>query len=89
MTWKSEIKKEIIKHGLDLGIFTIQDFYRCSLHYLVNLYKNNNTCKASIRANFQKLRDEGYLEFIEKGTYKVISTENDEFINFIENYHKK
>lgn len=89
MTWKSEIKKEIVKHGLDLGIFTIQDFYRCSLHHLINLYKNNNTCKASIRANLQKLRDEGYLIFIENGVYKVSSTENNEYLEFVERYHKK
>jgi hypothetical protein len=88
MTWKSEIKKEIVKHGLDLGTFTLQEFYRYSLTYFENIYKDNNTCEASIRANLQKLRDEGYLIFIENGIYKVSSLENDEFINFVETYHR-
>jgi predicted transcriptional regulator of viral defense system len=87
MTWKSEIKKEIVKHGLDLGTFTLQEFYRYSLAYLKSIHKDNTTCEASIRANLQKLRDEGYLIFIEKGVYKVSSLENDEFIHFVEIYH--
>lgn len=87
MTWKSEIKKEIAKHGLDLGTFTLQEFYRYSLTHFENIYKDNTTCEASIRANLQKLRDDGYLIFIEKGIYKVSSIENDEFINFVSNYH--
>lgn len=89
MTWKSEIKKEIVKHGLDLGIFTLQEFYRYSLTHLESIYKDNTTCEASIRANLQKLRDEGYLIFIEKGVYKVSSIENNEFLEFVERYHKK
>ena len=87
MTWKSEIKKEIVKHGLDLGIFTLQEFYRYSLTHLESIHKDNTTCEASIRANLQKLRDDGYLIFIEKGVYKVSSIENDEFIHFVEIYH--
>ena len=89
MTWKSEIKKEIVKHGLDLGIFTLQEFYRYSLTHLESIHKDNTTCEASIRANLQKLRDDGYLIFIEKGVYKVSSIENKEFIEFVERYHKK
>ena len=88
MTWKSEIKKEIVKHDLDLGTFTLQEFYRYSLTHLESIYKDNTTCEASIRANFQKLRDEGYLIFIEKGVYKVSSLENTEFIHFVKTYHK-
>lgn len=87
MTWKSEIKKEIVKHDLDLGIFTLQEFYRYSLTHFESIYKDNTTCKSSIRANFQKLRDEGYLIFIKKGVYKVSSIENEEFIHFVETYH--
>tara|TARA_B100002019_G_C21271697_1_gene602733 strand:+ start:1024 stop:1293 length:270 start_codon:yes stop_codon:yes gene_type:complete len=89
MTWKSEIKKEIVKHGLDLGTFSLQEFYRYSLTHLESIHKDNTTCEASIRANLQKLRDDGYLIFIEKGVYKVSSIENKEFIEFVERYHKK
>ena len=87
MTWKSEIKKEIVKHDLDLGTFTLQEFYRYSLTHLESIYNVVYGCEASIRANFQKLRDEGYLIFIEKGIYKVCSIENEEFIHFVETYH--
>ena len=83
----SEIKREIIKNDLDLGTFTMKDFYRCSLDHLENIYKNNTTCEASIRANFQKLRDDNYLTFIGRGEYKVVNKENDEFINFVKVYH--
>ena len=88
MTWKSEIKKEIVKHGLDLGTFTLQEFYRYSLAHFENIYKDNTTCESSIRANFQKLRDEGYLIFIEKGVYKVYTVENEEFIHFVAVYRE-
>tara|TARA_B100000161_G_scaffold205206_1_gene150350 strand:+ start:121 stop:399 length:279 start_codon:yes stop_codon:yes gene_type:complete len=87
MTWKEDLKREIENNHLDLGIFTLQEFYRYSLTHFENIYKDNTTCKASIRANLQKLRDEGYLIFIEKGVYKVSSIENEEFIHFVETYH--
>jgi len=89
MTWKSEIKKEIVKHGLDLGTFTLQEFYRYSSYNLSIAYPNNKTIEASIQGTLQKLRDEGYLIFIEKGVYKVSSIENNEFLEFVERYHKK
>ena len=72
---------------MDLGIFTLQEFYRHSLTHLESIYKDNTTCKASIRANFQKLRDEGYLIFLNRGEYKVNNSSNDEFIHFVSNYH--
>ena len=89
MTWKSEIKSEIEKNNYDIGYFTLQEFYRSSLKNLELKFNENTSCEASIRANLQKLRNDGYLEFLEKGEYRVISEENDEWIQFIENYHKK
>jgi len=88
MTWKKEIKSEIIDQAYDLGYFTLQEFYRSSLKILELKFNDNTSCEASIRANLQKLRDDGYLEFVEKGKYRVISKENNEWIQFIENYHK-
>ena len=88
MTWKREIKLEIEKNNFDLGYFTLQEFYRSSLVNLQNKFNENTTCEASIRANLQKLRDDGYLEFLAKGEYRVINKENDEWTQFIENYHK-
>ena len=88
MTWKSEIKSEIEKNNYDIGYFTLQEFYRSSLKNLVLKFNANTSCEASIRANLQKLRNDGYLEFLEKGEYRVISKENNEWIQFVEIYHK-
>jgi len=89
MTWKKEIQFEIEKNNYDLGYFTLKEFYRSSLNNLENKFNESTSCEASIRANLQKLRDNGYLEFVASGKYRVISEENDEWIQFIENYHKK
>jgi len=51
-------------------------------------YPKNNTIKASVRRTLQEIRDEGYLIFISRGVYKVNTQENDEFIHFVETYHK-
>jgi len=89
MSWKQAIRREIEQNDFDLGYFTLQEFYRSSLQNLELKFNESTTCSASIRANLQKLRDDGYLEFVAKGKYRVISKENDEWIQFIENYHKK
>ena len=89
MTWKQEIQFEIEANNYDLGYFTLKEFYRSSLNNLENKFNESTSCEASIRANLQKLRDNGYLEFVASGKYRVISKENNEWIQFIENYHKK
>ena len=89
MTWKENIIDIIEKNNLDLGYFTIQDLYIVSLDKLNEIYPSNNTIKDSIRGTLQKLRDDNYLCFISKGKYKVISNDNNDFIEFIEKYHKK
>jgi 5-methylcytosine-specific restriction endonuclease McrA len=70
MTWKEEIKKEIIKNGFDRRPFTLKEFYESSEESL-KIGKDSNSVKASIRANLQNLRDEGFLIFLEKGLYEV------------------
>ena len=87
MSWKKNLKKEIERNNLDLGIFTLQELYRLSYNNLSMKYPNNNTIKASIQGTLQDIRDEGYLIFLNRGEYKVNSQENAEFINFIERYH--
>ena len=88
MTWKSEIKSEIIDNGYDLGYFTLQEFHKLTKHTLEKEYPKNKTIKFTIQRTFQELRDEKYLAFVERGKYKVLSKENDEFINFVDTYHK-
>jgi len=51
------------------------------------LYPKNKAIKYSIQGTLQVLRDEKYLLFIGRGEYKVLSWENDEFINFVKVYH--
>ena len=87
MTWKSDLMKIIKKNHLDLGIFTLEELYKVSINTLSMKYPNNNTIKASVRRTLQEIRDDGYLIFLEKGGYKVNSQENNEFINFVSNYH--
>lgn len=70
MTWKSEIKKEIIKHGLDCRPFTLKELYKLSEESLT-IGKDSNSVRASIRATLQNLRDEGFIIFLDKGLYQV------------------
>lgn len=79
----------IKRNHLDLGTFTLEELYRVSFNVLSRRYPNNNTIKASIQSNLQKLRDDNYLIFINRGEYKVNNSCNEEFINFVETYHKK
>ena len=88
MTWKKDLMRIIKKNHLDLGIFTLEELYRVSFNTLRMRYPNNNTIKYSIQSNLQKLRDDNYLIFIDRGEYKVNTVSNDEFINFVEDYHK-
>ena len=89
MTWKNDLMRIIKKNHLDLGIFTLEEFYRVSFNVLSRRYPNNNTIKASIQGTLQKLRDDNYLIFISRGVYKVNSQGNNEYIEFVERYHKK
>ena len=89
MSWKNDLIRIIKKNHLDLGIFTLEELYRVSFITLSRRYPNNNTIKASIQRTLQKLRDDNYLIFLNRGEYKVNSQENNEFIQFVERYHKK
>ena len=88
MSWKNDLMRIIKNNHLDLGIFTLEELYRVSFNTLSRRYPKNNTIKASIQSNLQKLRDDGYLIFLNRGEYKVNNSSNDEFIHFVSNYHK-
>ena len=88
MTWKKDLMRIIKKNHLDLGIFTLEQLYRVSIYTLNMKYPNNNTIKNSIQGTLQKLRDDNYLIFLDRGKYKVNNISNDEFINFVKDYHK-
>ena len=89
MTWKSEVKSEIIDNGYDLGYFTLQEFFDSSLRNLQIKFPKNNTSKNTIQRTLQLLRDDGFLKFVDnKGKYKIIAVENDEWITFTKRYHE-
>tara|TARA_B110000971_G_scaffold216045_1_gene250463 strand:+ start:998 stop:1267 length:270 start_codon:yes stop_codon:yes gene_type:complete len=88
MPWKTDLKREIEDNHLDVGIFTLQELYRYSYNNLQLKYPKNKKIEARIRQTLQVLRDEKYLLFLGRGEYKVLSLENDEFINFVKVYHE-
>lgn len=88
MPWKTDLKREIEDNHLDVGIFTLQELYRYSYNNLQLKYPKNKTIKYSIQGTLQVLRNEKYLLFLGRGEYKVLSWENDEFINFVNVYHE-
>ena len=88
--WKTELKRAIIKNGFDMGTFTLKDIYDLSLDDFQLKFPNNNTIRYSFQGNMQKLRDDGFLKFIDyNGTYEVISKEQDEWNEFVKKYHSK
>ena len=70
MTWKEDLKREIITNGLDKRPFTLNELYILSEESLKN-GKESNSVRASIRATLQGLRDEGFINFLDKGIYQV------------------
>ena len=70
MTWKEDLKREIITNGLDCRPFTLKELYISSEESL-KIGKDSNSVRASIRATLQNLRDEGFINFLDKGLYQV------------------
>ena len=70
MTWKEDLKREIITNGLDCRPFTLKELYKLSEESLT-IGKDSNSVRASIRATLQNLRDEGFINFLDKGLYQV------------------
>ena len=79
-TWKVQVKRLILRNGLMEKDFTIQEFINLSDckyskpigNLLKVIFPNSNTVKASVLGSLQKLRDDGFLVFLDnKGTYKV------------------
>ncbi|TMK09053.1 MAG: Dam-replacing domain protein [Alphaproteobacteria bacterium] len=65
--WKSEVRQCIIKLGKTN--FTLSDMYL----FIPDLKKRTGRSEnvdARIRENLQKLRDDGFIQFLEKGHYR-------------------
>ena len=78
--WRAQVKRLIIRNGLMERDFTIQEFMELSDckyskpigNLLKGNFPNSNTVKESVLGALQKLRDDGFLIFVDnKGTYKV------------------
>lgn len=67
--WHEKLYDLIIKHFHDE--FSLQDLYAFESQ-LQEEYPENNTIRASIRRNLQKLRDSGKIEFISHGRYHIL-----------------
>jgi len=67
--WIIDIMKCI--ENLNKKEFTLTEMYNYESH-LQKVYPNNRHIKDKIRQQLQFLRDRNYLEFIEKGKYRVI-----------------
>lgn len=66
--WLLEIMKIIDQ--IDVDTFTLEELYKFE-KYLKIKYPNNNFIKDKIRQQLQILRDVGYLEFIDRGRYRL------------------
>jgi hypothetical protein len=72
MTWKDEVRKQLIQYHQDEGTseFSLQEFYAFSEDELSAAYPNNNHIRAKIRQVLQQLRDQGEIRFKnDKGNY--------------------
>ena len=78
--------------------FTYKEFFNhvdedrgISVHeYLKSISPNNNTIEASVRKNFQLLRDKDELTFVRRGVFvSNIHYEDVEFMNFVKKYREQ
>jgi len=78
--WKGCIQELILRNGLMENPFTLQGFLNLSdsitgtsIHDTLKVsFPKSNSVGASVRGTLQKLRDNGFLKFIDyKGTYEV------------------
>jgi len=68
--WLIEVMKCV--EALGRQEFELADVYAFEAR-LSALYPNNRHVKQKIRQQLQVLRDRGYLEFLSRGRYRVIS----------------
>lgn len=67
--WHEKLYELIIRNFNDE--FSLNDLYNFE-SLLQEHYPENNTIRASIRRNLQKLRDDGKIEFLTPGKYKIL-----------------
>ena len=70
LTCKHYLLAELLLHLRHKPEFKLSEVYQVAEGALSYHYPNNNTVRASIQRNMQKLRKDGHLHFGEKrGTY--------------------
>ncbi|MEF2175501.1 MAG: hypothetical protein V3575_03420, partial [Candidatus Absconditabacteria bacterium] len=69
---KDVLKAEIFLDYDLLDVFNLGDVYYKYIDKLKEKFPDSNTIEAKIRRLLQILRDEGYIEFLGRGNYKLI-----------------
>jgi len=64
----------ILKNHFNKGEFKLQELYEFEPHFKV-LYPDNYHIKDKLRQTLQNLRDKGLLEFVSKGVYNLLPTD--------------
>ena len=73
MNFRTRLLSILTLHLGNLSTFNLQQVYQVAEGPMSFHYPNNNTVDASIRHNLQKLRDEGFLTFVDdEGTYQWV-----------------
>ena len=67
--WLIDAIKVIEK--INKEVFLLADIYKFE-YYFKQAHPRNNNVKAKIRQQLQLLRDRGYLEFLERGSYRLL-----------------
>ena len=77
--WKELIISRIKQLCIDKkeDTFTMQEFQEHNLEDISNHFPENKNIDSSIDRYFKLLRDEGVLEFVERGLYRWVSFEDD------------
>jgi len=69
MGWDSELKT-IVQRDFSVGEhFTLDEIYGYQGHFS-ELYPDNRHVKDKLRQTLQHLRDDGIVEFVDRGIYK-------------------
>ena len=60
-----------VVNDIPKDVFTLDDVYQYESE-LSRKYPQNQTVRASMRRQLQVLRDQGFLEFIDRGVYRKL-----------------
>ena len=72
MAWKNDVEDAIRRHFRVGQVFSADDLWRATEQELSDLHPTVKDVPNTVRANLQRLRDEGVLEFMDyRGRYRL------------------